>query len=365
MTALVVAFAAGLAASPAGAGEQAAQVFRQTAPSVFSVLAQISSDSMSQGSAVVVGPGLLVTNYHVVQNSQQVRVTQGGIEHTATVEATDPAHDVALLRATDVDAPAVAFGRSDEVRVGDTVYAIGSPRGLELSLSEGIVAALRTSSDHDDGRLIQTTAPVSPGSSGGGLFDASARLVGLVSAQALEGQNLNFAVPVEWLRRVGVEVQPAAAAAPETAPVAQAAVPAQPAPAARVLRVPDTRAPRARRTLWIVSVVIVVLLLLAKPMARWLANGFGAIASTERGHAVADPKAHAPDRLAPFRQAARAELAKPEARDPKIWTEALRQTGKVEVRALAAYVELRAQALYREELDRRWNKAQAQHHSGR
>ena len=76
------------------------------------------------------------------------------------------------------------------------MYAIGAPQGLDLTISEGIVSSLR---DVPGGTVIQTTAPVSRGSSGGGLFDASGRLVGIVTFQHRYGQNLNFALPADWI----------------------------------------------------------------------------------------------------------------------------------------------------------------------
>ena len=82
------------------------------------------------------------------------------------------------------------------VRPGQTVFAIGSPQGLDLSISEGIVSSVRESRL---GPLIQTTAAISPGSSGGGLFNVSGQLIGITTFQSKTGQNLNFAVPADWI----------------------------------------------------------------------------------------------------------------------------------------------------------------------
>lgn len=364
-----------LAAAPVGADEQAAQVFGQASPSVFIVLAQMPGNAMSQGSAVVVAPGLLATNLHVVAGSERIQVGQSTSSLEARLEASDAAHDLALLRVTDVSAPPATFGDSGAVRVGETVYAIGSPRGLQLTLSEGIVSALRDPG-HGRGTMIQTTAAISPGSSGGGLFDAGGRLIGLTTAQVVDGQNLNFAVPVEWLAGLGVEVRAGEPGLPAAEPVyeATAAPPALSPPAHAPTASSPGEAPTgprasARRTLITASIAIVILLLLAKPAVNFLADRLEGDDATPlelpagvARSAAAQPAA--PDRLAPYRQLARVELGSPDKRDPAIWTEALKQTGGTELRALAAYVELRAQALYREELDRRWNKAQAQNQFG-
>jgi serine protease Do len=93
-------------------------------------------------------------------------------------------------------APAVTIGTAETLKTGQKVYAIGSPQGLELTISDGIVSGMRSL---PQGRVIQTTAPISPGSSGGPLFDAYGRLVGIMTFQHRLGQNLNFAVPADWI----------------------------------------------------------------------------------------------------------------------------------------------------------------------
>jgi len=360
--------------APALLAADAAAVFERAAPSVFSVLAQQGGDgseALSQGSGVVVGPGLIATNHHVVADAREILVRQGSWQQAATVERSDPASDLALLRVEALEAPAAAFGSA--VRIGQTVYAVGSPRGLELSLSAGIVSSMRR---FGEVAIIQTTAPISPGSSGGGLFDEQGRLVGLTTAQAAEGQNLNFAIPVDQLAKLGVLVPVEAAdrgpgalaeptADPSTAP-APAASPApsangaSPAPAAQPATADPAAAAlkaRARRAIFITSLVIALLLLLAKPAARWLTEALARSGSSAGTTLRAPPKVAAVDRLAPYRQLARSELA--QTRDETTWRAALEQAGGQEAGALSAYVELRAQRLYRAELDRKWAEAQA------
>ena len=88
---------------------------------------------------------------------------------------------------------------SSELATGERVYAVGAPEGLELTFSEGVISALR---DTDGVRMIQTSAPISPGSSGGGLFDAAGNLVGITTFYLKEGQSLNFALPGEWVTKI-------------------------------------------------------------------------------------------------------------------------------------------------------------------
>lgn len=172
----------------------AEELFRKLSPSVFVVKTLDPADPPGkQGSAVVIGPNLLVTNFHVVEDAARVVVLHNGMTWTVKHVSFDREHDLALLDVDGVAAPAVV-PRFSDLAVGERVYAIGAPEGLELSLSEGMISGLRQAEGE-----IQTTAPISPGSSGGGLFDATGRLVGVTTASVTEGQNLNFAVPSKWV----------------------------------------------------------------------------------------------------------------------------------------------------------------------
>jgi S1-C subfamily serine protease len=181
-------------APPAAPGD-ASKVFAAASPSVVVVLALDAAGTVTgQGSGVVVAPGLVVTNRHVVEGAASVRLQQAGRTRTAHVLERHATHDLALLRAP-LKTPPAAIRASKELAVGERVFAIGAPHGLELSISDGLVAQLRS----EAGSVrIQTTAAISPGSSGGGLFDERGALVGITSYSALRGQNLNFALPTEW-----------------------------------------------------------------------------------------------------------------------------------------------------------------------
>src|SRR5208337_164491 len=119
----------------------------------------------------------------------------------ATLKAGNPEVDLGLLTAPGLEAEPARLGWAGELKVGESVYAVGAPQGLELSLSEGIVSQLRGGPPP----LIQTTVAISPGSSGGGLFNAAGELVGIITFYLKEGQNLNFALPVEWIGEVAKE----------------------------------------------------------------------------------------------------------------------------------------------------------------
>lgn len=203
----------GVFARPAPAQGQGAadQVFRAVARSVYSVhvfdpAAQPQRKLAALGSAVVYAPGRLVTNCHVLapgldagSRSLLVEIKAAGQRsgHPARLASADPERDLCILDVPGLDAPAVVLGTTRGLTVGQAVYAVGSPRGLELTLSGGLVSALRKTGAEP---VIQTDAAVSPGSSGGGLFDAQGRLVGIMTFNVQGGQNLNFAVPVEWIK---------------------------------------------------------------------------------------------------------------------------------------------------------------------
>ncbi|MBI5753489.1 MAG: serine protease [Hydrogenophilales bacterium] len=154
---------------------------------------------VDRGKGVAFGDGNVVTNCHVIKGANKLKVRIGVKEHAATLRYSDWDRDVCSLSVAGLTAPAVAVGNTKTLKVGAKVYAIGAPKGLELTLSDGIVSSLR---EVEGGRYIQTTAAISPGSSGGGLFDENGALVGLTTFYLSEGQNLNFAVPVEWVKEL-------------------------------------------------------------------------------------------------------------------------------------------------------------------
>ena len=160
----------------------------------------ITTDN-SFGSGVIIDPaGVVVSNLHVVQGalSATVRLSNGDVYDEVMVIGVDERRDLVLLKIQGFGLPAAPLGDSERLRPGDSVVLIGTPEGLAQTVSSGIVSGVR---DTGEGyRLIQTNAAASPGSSGGGMFDESGVLVGIVASQFAEGQNLNFAVPINYAR---------------------------------------------------------------------------------------------------------------------------------------------------------------------
>ncbi|WP_161954048.1 tetratricopeptide repeat protein [Candidatus Methylomirabilis limnetica] len=191
---------AALVVSTPAIAKTPSQVFEEVSASVVVVeVYDAKGTQIGQGSGVIIAPGEVATNCHVTKDAQRLQVRHGQVRHPAQVRLSDADRDLCQITAAGLTARPVAIGATKALKVGSRVYAVGAPKGLELTLSEGIVSGLREVSG---GRFIQTTAPISPGSSGGGLFDENAALVGLTTFYVSEGQNLNFALPVEWLREL-------------------------------------------------------------------------------------------------------------------------------------------------------------------
>jgi tetratricopeptide (TPR) repeat protein len=177
--------------------ESATQVFERVAPSVVVVLSlDAGGKRVALGSGVAIAPGVVATNCHVIRDGTSCMVRYHGQDYPARLLNSDWQRDVCSLEVSGLPAPPVMLGDTASLKVGATVYAVGAPEGLELTLSQGIVSGLR---DLEDGRYIQTTAAISHGSSGGGLFDDQGRLIGLTCFYVGGGQQLNFALPVEWI----------------------------------------------------------------------------------------------------------------------------------------------------------------------
>ena len=173
------------------------EVFQRASPSVFVVEALgRNGESLDLGSGVAIAPNLLVTNCHVVQNGSSLRISRDQKKWAARLVGALPNHDLCGLRPVQLDLEPVSIRSSSTLETGESVYAIGAPEGLELTFSQGIISALR---ETDGVHMVQTSAPTSPGSSGGGLFDAEGNLVGITTFQLREGQSLNFAMPGEWV----------------------------------------------------------------------------------------------------------------------------------------------------------------------
>lgn len=159
------------------------------------------------------GAGHIVTNYHVIEGASEAQIQMSdGRQFNAQLVGASPQHDLAVLKigGAGFSAPArVPIGTSSDLQVGQNVFAIGNPFGLDWTLTKGIVSALDRSLPNENGpdirHLIQTDAAVNPGNSGGPLLDSAGRLIGINTAiysPSGASAGISFAVPVDTVMRV-------------------------------------------------------------------------------------------------------------------------------------------------------------------
>jgi serine protease Do len=163
------------------------------------------------GSGFFINPdGFLITNFHVIEGETEISVevyrqTDGNLDREiyrkVKIVAINKFHDLALLQIQDKNAPKfkyVTLGNSDALSVGDTVFAIGSPLGLERTVTQGI---LSTKTRQLEGELyLQTSTQINPGNSGGPLFNLAGEVVGVTNMKITFGEGLGFAIPVELVK---------------------------------------------------------------------------------------------------------------------------------------------------------------------
>ena len=192
--------------SPSGLGPSTANAelgdaVARVAPTVVQV-----RSGRGQGSGVIIAPsGLIVTNSHVIEGASEVTVvTRDGRTLTAEVVRDDPRQDLAVLRPGGAPGPGAVLAEEPDggLRQGDGVFAIGSPFGLQDTVTAGVVSAVGRT-NRAGVPMIQIDAPINPGNSGGGLFDLSGRLVGIptsILAPIPGNVGIGFAVPVGRVR---------------------------------------------------------------------------------------------------------------------------------------------------------------------
>jgi serine protease Do len=167
------------------------------AASVLKIEVLRAQGGFSLGSGVVVAPDTVVTNCHVTRDALKINVLRDGARWEVESQLSEVERDLCLLRVPGLRANAVPLGRADEVRTGQAVMALGFTGGAELRSSPGLVLAMHR---FDGGRVIQTSTGFSSGASGGGLFDESLHLVGILTFRLRGGEAHYFAAPVEWLQ---------------------------------------------------------------------------------------------------------------------------------------------------------------------
>jgi putative serine protease PepD len=196
-----------------------ASLYRRVSSGVVYVEAATGQGTASGSGVLLDGDGHVVTNEHVVEGAQAVRVRLGdhGSPVDAQVVGADPSTDVAVLK---IDAGAVgsakplALGDSSQLQIGQTAVAIGSPFGLEGTLTTGIVSALHRQIQSPSGQTIdgaiQTDAAINPGNSGGPLLDKAGRVVGLnaqIASESGTSSGVGFAIPIDTVKKVVAAIE--------------------------------------------------------------------------------------------------------------------------------------------------------------
>lgn len=176
----------------------AGDIFRMASPSVV-LIEDIGEDGNPTGRGsgfLVTSDGRILTAFHVIAHTKHARVTLANhdVYDPVWVLDVDRDRDIAFLKIKAVNLPYLKLGHSASVQVGSKLYALGTPLGLENTLSEGLLSGIRQL----DYKLFQLSAPISPGSSGGPVLTAQGEVIGIVEGLIPAGQNLNFAIPIDY-----------------------------------------------------------------------------------------------------------------------------------------------------------------------
>lgn len=163
----------------------------------------LTNDGKVLGSGFILsGDGKIATNLHVIRDlrSGGVQLASGEKFDFVSVLAFDERKDIAIVKIAGFDLPSVSLGNSNNIQVGEPVLVMGSPLGLQGSVTTGVISSIRDDPFGGGFRMIQTDASVNPGNSGGPLVDQKAEVVGVIRYKIGGSENLNFAVPINYLR---------------------------------------------------------------------------------------------------------------------------------------------------------------------
>lgn len=188
------------------------QIAEQTKASTVLLEMKDVMGRSTQGSGFFIGDKLVATNFHVIDGAKTgtVKLVERlRIYEIEGVTAKDKDNDLAIVKVKTLNAPPLLLGNSDDVSVGEVVYAVGNPRGFEGTFSSGEISNIqKRGSSRIKGSVLQFTAAISSGSSGGAVVNREGKVIGIVSETVDDGQSLNFAVPVNALKKLLNQVGP-------------------------------------------------------------------------------------------------------------------------------------------------------------
>ena len=179
---------------------QPSAVVKDVGPAVVLVKGATSGGDVTGSGFLIGSDGKVVTCLHIVQDMQTgiVRLSNGEVYSSFSIRAFDEHRDLVILQISGFDLPVVELGNSSDLQAGEPVLLIGSPLGLEQTVTSGVVSALRELPRV--GKIIQTDAAANPGNSGGPLLNARGQAIGVLDFKLRGTENLNFAVPINYVR---------------------------------------------------------------------------------------------------------------------------------------------------------------------
>jgi len=179
-----------------------AQITKKISPGVVLIRGTSSSGEILGTGFIISSDGKIATNLHVVESLKNggVQLASGEKFDSFVILAFDSRKDIAIIKIPGFDLPTVALGNSNNVQVGEPVLAVGSPLGLQGTVTTGVVSSLRDDPIGGGFKVLQTDASVNPGNSGGPLVNRQAEVIGIVTFKIRGGENLNFAIPINYLR---------------------------------------------------------------------------------------------------------------------------------------------------------------------
>ena len=192
-------FCAMIAANAQGPQQIAKKALVST---VLLVMEDANGQPLSLGSGFFIRNGQVATNLHVVKGASRGYAKLVGQKTKYDIEgitAVDAERDLVILKISVPGSQVISLGDSDTVQIGAPIYAVGNPRGLEGTFSQGIISSIRKV---ETDKILQLTAPISPGSSGGPVLNSKGQVIGVSVATFRGGQNLNFAIPSNYLKKL-------------------------------------------------------------------------------------------------------------------------------------------------------------------
>jgi S1-C subfamily serine protease len=179
----------------------ATEITKKIAPAVVLIKGTTGTGEALGTGFIISSDGKIATNLHVISELQQagVQLASGEKFDSFTVIAFDQRKDIAIIKIPGFDLPTLALGNSNNIQVGEPVLVLGSPLGLQGSVTTGIISAVRDDPSGGGFKVLQTDASANPGNSGGPLVNRQGQVVGIVTFKIRGTENLNFAIPVNYL----------------------------------------------------------------------------------------------------------------------------------------------------------------------